>query len=150
MRRAITGDPAEDPDHDWETDLRPTPFIENLLAERDGHPFAYLQIIDPAREPTGYWGTGLDDGQRAIDIWIGEATGLRRGDGTRAMRLAIARCFADQAVHRILVDPLPQNTAAQAFFRSLGFRPDGRRMLDHGITPADVHTLHRADWTPRD
>jgi ribosomal protein S18 acetylase RimI-like enzyme len=59
---------------------------------------------------------------RAIDIWIGEAADLGRGYGTRMMRHALERCFADPAVKAVLIDPLASNTRARRFYERLGFR----------------------------
>ena len=47
-----------------------------------------------------------EPGQRAIDIWIGEAADLGRGYGTRIMELALARCFREASVEAVLIDPL--------------------------------------------
>jgi len=45
---------------------------EQLIAEVDGQPIGFIQIIDPAREQTHYWGE-CPANLRAVDIWIGEA-----------------------------------------------------------------------------
>src|SRR3546814_15786218 len=70
--RAAIGDDAG---FDWETELRRDPaWRELLVAELDGRPIGFLQIIDPAREETRYWGD-VEDDLRAIAIWIGAAIG---------------------------------------------------------------------------
>ena len=51
------------------------------IAEVDGRPIGVMQIIDPHREPTHYWGA-VEPGLRAIDIWIGPKDALGRGHGT--------------------------------------------------------------------
>jgi aminoglycoside 6'-N-acetyltransferase len=112
---------------DWAEELATAPnWRELLLAHIDGRPVGMLQIIDPAREETHYWGE-IAPGLRAIDIWIGEEQDLGRGYGTQMMRLAAARCFADPAVTAILVDPLAANTRAIRFYERLGFLPVERR-----------------------
>jgi RimJ/RimL family protein N-acetyltransferase len=64
---------------------------------------------------------------RAIDIWIGEESDLGRGYGTEMMRLALDRCFADQAVKAVLLDPLTRNTRAHRFYRTApAWRPTHR------------------------
>lgn len=80
-----------------------------------------MQIIDPARKESHYWGDVGPD-LRALDIWIGEATELGKSYGTQRMRLAIDRCFAEPTVAAILVDPLASNTRAHRFYERLGFR----------------------------
>ena len=105
-----------DEDWGWETELaRDPPWREQLVAELDGRPIGFIQIIDPALEDSHYWGEDVPPNLRAIDIWIGEASELGKGHGTRMMELAIERCFADPAVTEILIDPLARNTRAHRF-----------------------------------
>ncbi len=114
---------AADPNDDWawEVELQRDPdWREMLIAELDGRPIGFIQIIDPAREDSHYWGD-VPAGLRAIDIWIGEEADLGRGYGTRMMRLALDRCFADPEVRSVLIDPLASNTRAHRFYERLGF-----------------------------
>jgi aminoglycoside 6'-N-acetyltransferase len=113
------------------------------IAELDGRPIGAMQIIDPHLEPTHYWGE-VAPNQRAIDVWIGVASELGKGHGAEMMRQALALCFADHAVTRVLIDPLASNTRAHEFYRRLGFRSLGRRMF--GGDDCLVHALTRADW----
>jgi hypothetical protein len=55
-------------------------------------PIGFLQIIDPAREDSHYWGE-IEENLRAIDIWIGGTTALDRGFGTRMMRFGRDDCI---------------------------------------------------------
>lgn len=137
----IESDPNDD--WHWEVELGRAPdWREQLIAEVDGRPIGFLEIIDPAREDEHYWGDVPAD-LRAIDIWIGAAHDLGRGHGTAMMRLAIARCFADPAVTAILIDPLESNTRAQRFYERLGFRVVERRRF--GRDRCLVHRLDRVD-----
>jgi len=114
---------ASDPNDDWnwETELARSPdWREQLIAEADGRPIGFIQIIDPAREETHYWSC-TKPGRRAIDIWVGDERDLGRGYGTQMMKLAIERCFADPTVTAVLVDPLDSNTRAHRFYERLGF-----------------------------
>ena len=121
--RAAVGDD----DWQWETELAGNlAGRENFIAELDGGPLGYMQIMDPAREETHYWGE-VPKNLRALDIWIGEAGRLGQGYGTEMMRLAIAHCFADPAVTGIIIDPLASNTRAHRFYERLGFKFVGRR-----------------------
>ena len=118
-----------DPDSDWEweTELARTPdWREQLVAEVDGVPIGFMQIIDPAREDSHYWGD-VPANLRAIDIWIGEEAYLNRGYGTQMMRMALERCFADPAVTAVIIDPLASNVRAHRFYERLGFRFVERR-----------------------
>src|SRR5688572_16148337 len=136
---------ASDPNDDWgwEVELQRSPdWREQLIAELDGRPIGFVQIIDPAREESHYWGDAPPN-LRAIDIWIGEPDARGLGHGTTIMRLAIERCFADPAVTAVLIDPLASNLAAHRFYERLGFRPVGRRMF--GQDDCLVFRLDRPD-----
>lgn len=139
----IACDPTDD--WAWETELARTPdWREQLIAESQGRPIGFIQIIDPAQEETHYWGDVSAD-LRAIDIWIGEATELGKGYGTTMMKLALARCFADPAVTAVLIDPLSSNTRAHRFYQRLGFK-----FLEHrrfGDDDCSVYRLDRATWS---
>lgn len=137
---------ASDPDSDWEWEselARRPDWREQLIAEVGGVPIGFMQILDPAREDTHYWGD-VPGNLRAIDIWIGEAAWLGRGFGTRMMRMALARCFADPRVAAVLIDPLASNTRAHRFYESLGFRFLERRFF--GGDDCRVYRLERADF----
>jgi aminoglycoside 6'-N-acetyltransferase len=139
----VESDPNDD--WDWETELhRSPPWREQLIAELDGRPIGFLQIIDPALEESHYWGD-VPDGLRAIDIWIGEADSLGRGHGTRMMKMALHRCFADAAVSAVLIDPLAGNRAAHRFYERLGFTFLERRSF--GADDCFVYRLEREAWS---
>ena len=120
---------------------------ELLIAEFDGRPIGFLQIIDPAREDSHYWGN-IEENSRAIDIWIGETTALGRGFGTRMMHLALKKCFADPHVEAVLLDPLATNTRAHRFYERLGFRPIGLRRF--GQDDCIVYRLDHSAWERQD
>jgi aminoglycoside 6'-N-acetyltransferase len=133
-----------DGDIDWAMEISRRPdWGEWLIAELDGRPIGALQIIDPEREETHYWGE-VEANLRAIDIWIGEEDDLGRGYGTQMMKLALARCFADTAVSAILIDPLASNMRAHRFYERLGFRQIGRRVF--GDDDCLVYRLERKAW----
>lgn len=137
---------AADPNDDWgwEEELNRDPdWREQLIAEINGRPIGFIQIIDPAREDSHYWGDIAAD-LRAIDIWIGEETDLGKGYGTSMMQLAIARCFADPAVAAILIDPLAANTRAHRFYERFGFQFVEQRWF--GEDDCFVYRLSRTDW----
>ncbi|MEB3357364.1 MAG: GNAT family N-acetyltransferase [Synechococcales bacterium] len=139
---------ASDPNDDWgwEAELGHNPdWREQLIAEVEGRPVGFIEIIDPAREDSHYWGK-IPANLRAIDIWIGEERDLGQGYGTKMMQLALARCFADPAVTAVLVDPLASNTRAHQFYERLGFRfLESRRF---GLDDCYVYRLERANWQP--
>ena len=138
----IESDPNDE--WNWEVELgRSVDWREQLMPEVDGRPIGFVQIIDPAREESHYWGEAPDN-LRAIDIWIGEAADLGRGFGTQVMRQALARCFADARVTAVLVDPLASNVRSHRFYERQGFRFLDRRRF--GADDCFVYSLSREDW----
>lgn len=138
----IESDPNDD--WNWETELQRNPdWREQLIAELDGTPIGFIQIIDPLREDSKYWGV-VPPNLRAIDIWIGEKENLGKGYGTLMMALALQRCFADGTVSAVLIDPLETNTAAHRFYERLGFKFVKKRRF--GKDRCFVYTLVRKDW----
>lgn len=137
---------ASDPNDDWgwEVELNRNPdWREQLIAQIEGRPIGFIQIIDPAREESHYWGNVAAD-LRAIDIWIGEAADLGKGYGTKMMQLAITRCFADSSVTAVIIDPLANNTRAHHFYERLGFKFIEYRRF--GDDECFVYRLSRANW----
>jgi aminoglycoside 6'-N-acetyltransferase len=137
---------ASDPHDDWrwEEELKRTPaWREMLIAEMEGTPIGFIQIIDPATEESHYWGT-IEPNLRAIDIWIGKQENLGRGYGTEMMKRAIERCFASEEVRAILIDPLSSNTRGHHFYERLGFRfVEAKRFGDDDCF---VYRLERDMW----
>jgi aminoglycoside 6'-N-acetyltransferase len=132
-----------DPDDywNWEFELKRNPFWrEQLMAELNGKPIGFVQIIDPFEEETHYWGE-LEKNKRAIDIWIGEEHNLNKGYGTTMMNLAIERSFKNPDVNGILIDPLKSNTIAHRFYERLGFQFIEERLFDD--TACLVYELKR-------
>lgn len=135
----IASDPNDD--WEWETELDRSPdWREQLIAELDGRPIGFVQIIDPALEDSHYWGD-VDFNLRAIDIWIGEEADLGQGYGTKMLEIAIAKCFANPEVTAILIDPLASNTRAHRFYERLGFQYVEHRRF--GEDECSVYRLNR-------
>jgi len=129
---------------DWEAEVpRDVDWRELLVVEEDGRPVGSIMVVDPAREETRYWGDA-PAGLRAIDVWLGPEEALGRGIGTAAMRLALARCFADPAVEAVLIDPLETNVRAVRFYGRLGFRAVERRRF--GEDDCLVMRIDREAW----
>lgn len=138
---------ASDPESewDWEKELRQTPsWREQFIAELNGTPIGFVQIIDPKEEETNYWGE-VEANLRAIDIWIGEPNNLGRGYGTQMMHLALNHCFSEPEVKAVILDPLASNTKAQRFYRRLGFSFIEKRTLGHDH--CHIYRLEREAYT---
>lgn len=134
---------ASDPNDDWnwEVELLRSPYWrEQLIAEKNGQPIGFVQIIDPALEESHYWGN-VPCNLRAIDIWIGEEHNLGKGYGTIIMRLALERCFAHPNVTAVLIDPLASNTRAHRFYERFGFQLIETRHF--GLDECRVYQLNK-------
>ncbi|WP_375206504.1 GNAT family N-acetyltransferase [Hyphococcus sp.] len=130
--------------YDWDREIpRKADWGELLIAEEGGRPVGVMEIIDPAAEPSHYWGE-IEENLRALDIWIGEEGDLGRGLGTQMMRAALDRCFADEKVRAVVIDPLESNVRARRFYERLGFRFVERRVFD--ADECIVYRLTRADF----
>jgi aminoglycoside 6'-N-acetyltransferase len=131
-------------DWDWEEELRHPPQGQELLIAQEGsRPLGVLQIIDPAREESHYWGE-VEPNLRAVDIWIGAKEDLGRGYGSQMMNLALSRCFEPQEVTAVIIDPLLSNTRAHRFYRRLGFR--AQEVQDFQGQLCLVMRLDREQW----
>ena len=132
--------------NDWaeNIDLHQPGVWEYWIAELDGRPIGAMQMCDPHREPTHYWGE-IDPNLRALDIWIGEPDARGQGHGEEMMRQGIERSFADPAVTAIIIDPLASNTRAHRFYQRMGFRPTHMQVFAEG-DDCLVHRLTRKDW----
>ncbi|HAV62830.1 MAG TPA: GNAT family N-acetyltransferase [Verrucomicrobiales bacterium] len=138
---------ASNPNDDWEwedTFAQPSPAKESLIAEPDGRPIGFLEILNPALDEERYWGDTPPE-VRAIDIWIGEPELRGRGHGTEMMRQALARCFARPEVGATLIDPLASNVAAHRFYLRLGFEFVEERRF--GPDDCHVFELTRERWS---
>ena len=132
-------------DWGWEAELARHPdWREQFIAEVGGRPIGFIQIIDPSRDDSQYWGC-IAEGHRAIDIWIGDADYLGHGYGEQMMELAIERSFADPTVETILVDPRDCNTRAHRFYERLGFEYVVERQF--GEESCFVYRLNRPEDT---
>ncbi len=141
----IQADPNDD--WKWETELLRRPeWRQQLIAELDGRPIGFLQIIDPGREETHYWGN-VPENLRAIDIWIGEKEDLGQGYGTVMMQLALEQCFADPTVPEVIIDPLETNIKARKFYEGMGFEFVENRQLDEDHCA--IYRLTRSVWASK-
>lgn len=138
----IESDPNDD--WDWEYELTRTPeWRMQLIAENNGQPIGFIQIIDPAKEETHYWGN-IEADKRAIDIWIGEEKNLGKGYGTEMMKLALEICFMDETVNEVIIDPLESNKKAIHFYKKIGFQYLETKMF--GKDKCEVYSITRAQW----
>ena len=63
------------------------------------------------------------------------------------MTLTIDRCFSEELVKAILIDPLASNTRTHRFYERLGFRFVEERQFEEQL--GDVYELEREDWGRR-
>jgi len=128
----------------WEAELaRVVPWAEELIAEADGVPVGFLQLIDAAAEESHYWGADVEPGAWALDIWIGRPEHRGRDIGREMMRLALDRCFGVHGAAAVLLDPRSDNTRAHRFYERLGFVFVEQR--NFGDDDCRVYRLGRAE-----
>jgi aminoglycoside 6'-N-acetyltransferase len=126
----VSASGGDDDEFDWEYEVpRDVPWRELLIAEADGEPVGFLQLIDAAEEETHYWGD-VEQGPWAIDIWIGAPKHRGQGIGAEMMRQALDRCFARPGVGHVLIDPLRRNDRAIRFYERIGFTHVGVQWFD--------------------
>lgn len=129
---------------DWEYELpRIHDWRELLIAEVNGRPVGFVQIIDPEKEETHYWGDAPPN-LRALDIWIGESTDLNKGYGTQMMQQTLERCFGSPEVTAVIIDPLASNTNAIRFYQRMGFVFTEHRWFEEDYCA--IHQITRNDW----
>jgi len=118
--------------YDWPAELiRDVPWRELLIAEEDGRPIGFLQLIEASEEESHYWGD-IEPGTWAIDIWIGSPDDRGRGLGAEAMKLALGRVFDQHGAAMVVIDPAVDNRRAIAFYEQLGFERVGVREFRDG------------------
>lgn len=128
---------------DWDNEIpRQVKWRELLIAELDGRPIGFIQVINAAEEETHYWGD-VEVGAMAIDIWIGATGDRNRGFGSQMMRLAADRCFANARTTTILIDPLESNVRACRFYERLGYQFVETRVF--GNDTCRVYRLNRPE-----
>jgi aminoglycoside 6'-N-acetyltransferase len=113
--------------YDWPAELvRDVRWRELLIAEEDGRPIGFLQLVDAGEEESQYWGD-VEPGTWALDIWIGSPHDRGRGLGAAAMKLALHRIFDQHGAEVVVIDPAVDNRRAIAFYEQLGFERVGTR-----------------------
>jgi aminoglycoside 6'-N-acetyltransferase len=135
---------GQDDGWNWQIELlKKHSWREFLVAELNGTPIGFIQIIDPAPEETHYWGE-IANGYRAIDIWIGDLSNTGKGYGRIMMHEALNRCFRNAEVHSVLIDPLSSNVRAIRFYERIGFRYVEDRRFDDD--DCKVYVMTRDAW----
>jgi aminoglycoside 6'-N-acetyltransferase len=139
---------SSNPESDWEyekqLELNPD-WRDWWMAELNGKPFGFMQIMICGADPEDYWEWGpAPRTAKAIDIWIGEENLLGQGLGTHMMAFAVKNCFSDPLIETILIDPLNSNTRAHKFYEKCGFSFLEYRTF--GTDHCKIYKMKRADW----
>lgn len=84
-------------------------------------------------------------------FYIGEPAFLGKGWGKRILRELLRRIFTDFGFHTVNTQVLPENAAAAALYRSLGFRDAGTATVDgDGETLTVLRMMYtRKEWENR-
>ena len=116
--------------YDWPSELiRDVPWRELLIAEEDGRPIGFVQLIDACEEESHYWGE-IEPGTWALDIWIGSPDDRGRGLGAEVIKVALGRVFEHHGAETLVIDPVVGNRRAISFYERLGFERIGVREFD--------------------
>lgn len=152
LQGSYGGDPDFN-DWNWDYELRRNDLSwrYQLIAqavENENHiiPIGFVQIIDPLKEESHYWGMDCEPNLRAIDIWIGDERYINRGYGTQIMKqvLQSSFVFGNTNVTSVIIDPMADNYAAHRFYQRLGFVPIGIRYF--GPDRCLIHRMNRTEY----
>lgn len=84
-----------------------------------------------------------------LGYWI-SAHAVRRGHGTRAVRLVLRFAFEHAGLHRVQPAIIPRNTGSQRLARAVGFRHEGlaeRYLRINGVwEDHDLYAMTAEEW----
>lgn len=105
------------------------------LVLEDEIPFGYIQYyhLDATGEKAGKWLPPLPSNTVGIDQFIGDATYLHKGYGTRMIIAFIEYLrVIKPTITTVIVDPEPENTVAIRCYQKVGFEEVGEFKRPHG------------------
>ena len=130
--------------------MRPNSKVNAYIIQHNGEDTGYMQrwVVRGFPDYKPYV-SDLDNATVGIDVFIGEASKLHQGIGTKAIQAFIAGyVFNDPVVPACIIDPLPTNAAAIRAYEKVGFRYE--QTFQHDGTDVYFMRLHRANWTAPD
>lgn len=104
--------------------------VEPIIVELNGKPIAYIETYDPHMED-GHPYQDQPFGTIGIDISIGDAANLNRGQGSAILEQLTEILFEEGAT-RLIVDPDPANAAAIKAYSKAGFAALDTRTSAYG------------------
>jgi RimJ/RimL family protein N-acetyltransferase len=94
----------------------------SFIIECDHEPIGYIQTYRIADYPAYATQVQPDPGAAGVDLFIGEASRVGRGTGSRALREFVSSVvFADEAIDQCVIGPEPSNHRAIRSYRKAGF-----------------------------
>lgn len=121
------------PAEDWLTEVRGRreryAFIRHRILMVDGQAVGFGQHYPYAAGGEHWQGDLPFAGTYSIDYLIGDPRYLRRGLGTRAVRLLAGEVFAQPDAQRVIVQLEAENTASCRTLRAAGFAYDAHNAL---------------------
>ena len=117
------------------------------LVFRGDEAIAYVQSYVAADVGDGWWPDESDPGTLGTDQFLAHEADLGRGLGTRMVCEFLEVLFQDPTVHRIQVDPAPDNTRAIRCYEKVGFHGTTTLMTPDG--PARLMVLERSTYRRR-
>ena len=96
------------------------------ICRENGRPIGFIQSYVAMGSGDGWWEDETDPGVRGIDQFLGDASRLGQGLGTRMVRAFVETLLADPSVTCVQTDPNPANGRAIRCYEKAGFRRVGR------------------------
>lgn len=131
-------------DWQWESEVgRLLPWRKQLIAELNGRPIGYVEILRCSLDEEQYWGS-VPETWMAIDIWLGDREDIGKGFGTLVLQRALEMCFEDHLIETVVVDPIETNARARRFYEKNGFVFVEKRTF--GNDHCAVYRISRSEW----
>lgn len=106
--------------------------VLRYVVSHNGREFAFIQIYDVAGEGEFWADNPQGPGAYGIEQFIGDAQMIGFGHGTNFIKGFVAQLREQKEIHRIIVDPAPDNVPAIRCFSQVGFRKEKEIVTPNG------------------
>lgn len=113
----------------WFAQVGADPTRRLWLYEREGRALGFVQLSGVAPGGVAEWG-------------FYAAPDAPRGSGRAMGRLALAKAFGEERLHKVCGQTLAGNDASIRFHLALGFRPEGVLREQHRDAQGQYHDIH--------
>lgn len=109
--------------------------VSAFVISLDSKPIGFIQYYEAHKVGGGWW-PNMESGIYGIDQFIGDASKVGKGLGTKIIRKFVENLFTNTNVKEIITDPEPQNKRAIRCYENVGFQrveeiqtPGGKALL---------------------